>query len=230
MTRSRRTLADRSEQTRLPVLGGARVVDEAIAALRRAILAGDLTPGEKLSVPALSARLGVSRSPVREAVLALAAEGLAVENPRRGVAVAEIGPDEANAIHEAREPLEGLSARLAAERGPSDLPARLDAILAEQAKAIADHDEGCFFDTNAAFHATVAAAASNPELVRLLGTLEGRMALALRRVAAKPGHREAALQEHMTVVDAIRRRNGEAAEASMRSHLAATRVRRTLSP
>lgn len=209
----------------LPLLSGERVVDGAVAALRRAILAGDLSPGEKLSVPALSARLGVSRSPVREAVLALAAEGLAVESPRRGVVVAAIGPEEAYAIHEAREPLEGLSARLATERGQAGLLARLDAILAEQASAIAGQDEDGFFLTNAAFHAAIADAAGNPELVRLLESLEGRMALALRSVAAKQRHRDAALREHRTITDAIRRRDGAAAEAAMRSHIAATRAR-----
>ena len=72
----------------LPVLVGSRVVDEATAALRGAILSGDLSPEEKLSV--LSLCLGVSRSPVREGVLALSAEGLAVESPRRSVVVAEV--------------------------------------------------------------------------------------------------------------------------------------------
>ena len=209
----------------LPILIGSRVVDEATAALRGAILSGDLSPGEKLSVPALSLRLGVSRSPVREAVLALAAEGLAVESPRRGVVVAEIGPGDADAIHEARGPLEGLVARLAAERGPDDLAARLAAILAEQSAAVQAGDEEGFFRTNAAFHAAIATASGNAELPRLLGSLEGRMALALRRVAARAGHRDAALAEHGAVADAIARRDGDAAEAAMRAHLAATRAR-----
>lgn len=210
----------------MPVLGGARVVDEAVAALRWAILSGDLLPGERLSVPALSARLGVSRSPVREAVLALAAEGLAVESPRRGVVVAALGPGDADAIHEVRGPLEGLAARLAAERGPrGPLRDRLGAILGEQAAAVAAQDEHGFFRTNAAFHRAIAAGSGNPELLRLLGSLEGRMALALRRVAATPRHRRAALDEHRGVAEAVGAGNGDEAEAAMRAHLAATRRR-----
>lgn len=214
-----------TEGDSLPVLGAARVVDEAVAALRRAILAGDLRPGQKLSVPALALRLGVSRSPVREAVLALTAEGLAVESPRRGVVVAELGPKEAHEIHEARGPLEGFAARLAAERAPAGLATQLDAILAAQAKAVAAGDEDGFFRTNAEFHAAIAAACGNAELHRLLASLEGRMALALRHVAAQPGHRDSALAEHRAVAAAIRARDGEAAEAAMRAHLAATRAR-----
>ncbi|MCG7364457.1 GntR family transcriptional regulator [Roseomonas sp. ACRSG] len=211
----------------LPTIGPARVVDETVAALRRAILSGDLRPGQKLSVPALALRLGVSRSPVREAVLALTAAGLAVESPRRGVVVTELGPKETDAIHEARGSLEGFAARLAAERGPADLGERLDAILAEQAAAAAAADENEYFRTNAAFHAAVAAACDNAELQRLLASLEGRMALALRQVATRPEHRESAVAEHRKVVAAIKARDGSGAEAAMRAHLAATRRRVT---
>ncbi|MBI0539423.1 GntR family transcriptional regulator [Roseomonas sp. KE2513] len=209
----------------LPSIGPARVVDETVAALRQAILSGDLRPGQKLSVPALALRLGISRSPVREAVLALTAEGLAVESRRRGVVVTELGPKETDAIHEARGPLEGFATRLAAERGPVDLGERLDAILAEQAEAVAAGDEDGYFRTNAAFHRAIAAACDNAEIHRLLLSLEGRMALALRQVAARPGHRESGLEEHRKVVAAIKARDGSGAETAMRAHLAATRQR-----
>ncbi|WP_052401974.1 GntR family transcriptional regulator [Muricoccus aerilatus] len=209
----------------LPTIGPARVVDETVAALRQAILSGDLRPGQKLSVPALALRMGISRSPVREAVLALTAEGLAVESRRRGVVVTELGLKETDAIHEARGPLEGFATRLAAERGPADLGERLDAILAEQAEAVAAGDEDKYFRTNAAFHSAIAAACDNAEIYRLLVSLEGRMALALRQVAARPGHRESGIEEHRKVVAAIKARDGSGAEAAMRAHLAATRQR-----
>lgn len=211
--------------TSLRPLGAGRVVDEATSALREAILSGEIAPGEQLSVPALSARLGVSRSPVREAVLALAAEGLAVERPRRGVVAIELGPDDADAIHEVREPLEGLAARLAAARIDAASLDALKAVLAEQARQVAASDEAGFFRTNAQFHALIARASGNPELPRLLGSLEGRMALALRRVAARPGHRKSALAEHRAVLRALVEGDGAAAEAAMRAHLAATRTR-----
>ena len=209
----------------LPIIGATRVVDQTVTALRQAILSGDLRPGQKLSVPALALRMGISRSPVREAVLALTAEGLAVESPRRGVVVTELGPKETDAIHEARGPLEGFAARLAAERGASGLRGQLDEILAIQAGAVIVGDEKGYFRTNAAFHGTIAAACDNAELHRLLTSLEGRMALALRRVAARPGHRQNALAEHRAIAAAIGARDGDAAEATMRAHLVATRHR-----
>ena len=83
-----------------------RIVDSVHAALRAAILDGSLAPGQALSVPELSRQLDVSRSPVREAVLALVADGLAVEQPRRGAAVAEIAAADMLEIHEVREGVE----------------------------------------------------------------------------------------------------------------------------
>ncbi len=200
-------------------------MDGATARLREAILSGEIAAGDQLSVPALSARLGISRSPVREAVLAMAAEGLAVERPRRGVVAVEFGPEDADAVHEVRGPLEGLAARLAATRITPAALAGLRAILARQAAAVASGDDASSFAANALFHAAIAAAAGNPELPRLLGTLEGRMALALRRAAARPDHRAAALAEHQRVLEALERRDGDAAEAAMRGHLADTRAR-----
>jgi DNA-binding GntR family transcriptional regulator len=209
----------------LPAIGAARVVDETLAALRRAILSGELAPGQKLSVPALAERLGVSRSPVREAVLALTAEGLAVESPRRGAIVADLDPEAVDAIHEARSPLEAFAARLAAERGPDNLAGQLRTILDQQAVAVTTNDEDEYFRTNAAFHAAIATACGNIEIRRLLRALEGRMALALRRVAAQRSHRKSALAEHRAIVVAIAARDGDAAETAMRAHIAETRRR-----
>src|SRR6478609_5245849 len=88
-----------------------RIVDAVQESLRQAIFAGALRAGEALSVPELARRLNVSRSPVREAVLGLVAQGLAVEQPRRGVVVATIAADDLVAIHEVREFLEAGAAR-----------------------------------------------------------------------------------------------------------------------
>src|SRR3982750_1808061 len=103
--------------TELPLLdASARIVDTVQGALRQAIFQGTLRAGEPLSVPKLARRLNVSRSPVREAVLGLVAQGLAVEQPRRGVVVATVNPADLLAIHEIRVFVEACAARLAAQR------------------------------------------------------------------------------------------------------------------
>ena len=95
-----------------------------------------LAPGQALSVPELSRQLDVSRSPVREAVLALVADGLAVEQPRRGVAVAEIDAADMLEIHEVRECIEAQAARLCAERAGSAVLRKLAALLVRQGAVV----------------------------------------------------------------------------------------------
>ena len=103
----------------LPVLPSSRrIVDTVQAALRSAIFDGALRAGQALSVPELARQLNVSRSPVREAVLGLAAQGLAVEQPRRGVVVATVDPAALLAIHEVRIFLEAGATSLCAQRSP----------------------------------------------------------------------------------------------------------------
>src|SRR5262249_60184100 len=113
----------------------ARIVDAVQATLRSAILDGALRAGEQLSVPELARRLNVSRSPVREAVLGLVAQGLAVEQPRRGVVVATIAAEDLVAIHEVREFLEAGAARLCAKRIDKAGVEHLQQILAKHKPA-----------------------------------------------------------------------------------------------
>src|SRR6266542_1988805 len=139
--------------TDLPVLNAsARIVDTVQGALREAIFHGTLRAGEALSVPELARRLNVSRSPVREAVLGLVAQGLAVEQPRRGVVVATIAADDLVAIHEVREFVEAGAARLAAARIDKAGIDRLRRILAEQKRAVKDKDAAGYFRTNSELH------------------------------------------------------------------------------
>jgi DNA-binding GntR family transcriptional regulator len=123
-----------------------RIVDAVQDMLREAIFGGTLRAGEALSVPELARRLNVSRSPVREAVLGLVAQGLAIEQPRRGVVVATIAADDLVAIHEVREFLEAGAAQLCARRIERAGVDRLRCILAEQKRAVKDADG--YFRTN----------------------------------------------------------------------------------
>lgn len=200
-----------------------RIVDAVHAALRAAILDGSLAPGQALSVPELSRQLDVSRSPVREAVLALVAHGLAVEQPRRGVAVARIEAADMLEIHEVREGVEAQAARLCAERASPVALQQLAGLLQRQA-AIVDLDDALgWFQTNADFHRLVAAAAGNRRLSEMTLVLEGQMRLGLRQVSSDREQRRQGLGEHRAVLDAITGREPALAERLMREHIRRTR-------
>jgi len=207
----------------LPQLSPAtRIVDTVQDALRDAIFGGSLRAGEQLSVPELARRLNVSRSPVREAVLGLVAQGLAVEQPRRGVVVATIDVNDLVAIHEVREFLEAGAARLCARRIDKAGAERLRHILAEQKRAVKEKDAGGYFRTNSALHGAIAASAGNPRLEQIVRTLENQMRLALHRVASDERHIRSGYAEHQRIVDAIAGGDEPAADEAMRTHIAST--------
>ena len=207
-----------------------RIVDSVHAALRDAILDGSLAPGQALSVPELSRQLDVSRSPVREAVLALVAEGLAVEQPRHGVTVAEIDAADMLEIHEVREGVEGQAARLCAERAGPAVLSQLAALLQRQAGIVRRGDAPGWFRTNADFHRLVAAGASNRRLSEMVLVLEGQMCLGLRQVSSDQDQRRRGLSEHQAILAAITGREPDAAERLMREHIRRTRERLSMQP
>lgn len=204
----------------LPALKPAgRIVDSVHAALRAAILDGGLSPGQALSVPELSRQLDVSRSPVREALLALVADGLAVEHPRRGVSVVEVDTSDLLEIHEVREGVEAQAARLCAERATDATLRRLADILLQQRTIVERDNAFGWFKTNAEFYGTIAGGAGNRRLSEVLLTLEAQMRLGLRQVSSDQEQRRRGIAEHQAILHAITKRDPDAAELTMRDHI-----------
>jgi DNA-binding GntR family transcriptional regulator len=201
-----------------------RVVDTVRETLREAILAGRLLPGQKLSVPELARQMGVSRSPVREAILQLVAEGLAVERSRRGVVVAKFSMRDLREIYEIREVLETLAVRLAAQRIRPEQLRAMWAVLEQQHQAIESHNPQLYSQTNQQFHTLISQSSGNPRLHRILALLFGEMQLAFRTLSHSPAHTMRGHQEHRQIVEALEARNPCAAEAAMRVHLTNTRL------
>jgi DNA-binding GntR family transcriptional regulator len=200
-----------------------RTVDAVREALQTAIRRGELKPGDALSVPELARRLNVSRSPVREAVLHLVADGFAVEAPRRGVALRTLDERDLAQIHEMREVLEGLAARRCAAAPPPGLLDALEALLARERDAVKRLDAAGYADTNARFHAAIARASGNDRLTDSLTRLANQMALALADNAASPAVMTKGHAEHRAVLRAIAAGKPEAAELAMRGHIARNR-------
>jgi DNA-binding GntR family transcriptional regulator len=143
-------------------------VDTVYERLREAILTGEIEPGEKLSVPALAQKLAVSRSPIVAAVQRLTQDGLAVEEPRRGAVVTIISVPELIRLYEIREVLEGLAARLAAERATEENIAGMAAVLERHEAAVNPDDQQTRMLENVNFHRLIRDAAQHPELVKWL--------------------------------------------------------------
>ncbi|HUG79588.1 MAG TPA: GntR family transcriptional regulator [Burkholderiales bacterium] len=206
-----------------PLTPASRLADAVYVALRQAILDLRLKPGTPLNVPELARRFNVSRSPVREAVQQLRSEGLAEERPWKGSVVVSLGFEDAMDVHDMRGALEGLAARRAALRAdPADVAA-MRAVLDEQALAVEALDAQAYAATNQEFHRAISRISSTHHLARTLSHLYGLAQVAIQRAAFTPGHIEKGYAEHVAILDAVRRRDADGAEAQMRAHFARTR-------
>lgn len=193
---------------------------DAYATVRAILLDGERhAPGDKISVEALAQELGVSRSPLWAAISRLEAEGLVEVRPRQGVFMPAFRADEVRDIARAREALEGMVARRAAAQADEAQIAVMADSIDRQAQAIAAQDRAGYASANQHFHEALLAAAGSPTLSRLLHALYGQMMAMCGRRPFSFDQLARNRGEHVAVLDAIRRRDGDRADAMARQHV-----------
>jgi len=191
--------------------------EEVVAnAIRRAILRGTFKPGEKLDQQELAENLGVSRSPVREALRTLAAEELVTNIPHRGAIVTERSQTELKELLFMRLLLEGSAARRAA-------PNIEDAHLRHLEKIMSDAEEATDFEEilelNNDFHTTIYSAYDQPHQIRVIQMWRNKVAPYNRIYLDVPGCREKAWADHYRIYEACVERDGARAEQETKLHL-----------
>jgi DNA-binding GntR family transcriptional regulator len=187
--------------------------------LKNRILTGRLPPGGRLRETALAADLGVSRTPVRDALRRLEQDGLIV--PAAGSAYEVFSPSRADMLHvyEARAAIEGGAARIAATRGAPAACADMEQVLTAMRRAYASHDSPGLIELDTGFHELLVAASGNPVLEELhtrLRTRLGQMRSASGDVTERGPE---ILEQHGAIIRALRTRNPETAEAAARAHI-----------
>ena len=189
--------------------------ESAYARIRAAIRDGGLAPGERLTEVDLAARFGVSRTPVRQAIARLEAEGLLTHEPRRGLTVTRPDHQQVVELYVMREVLEGAAARLAAQHASDTEIAAMAEIVDGEPAAFGD--AAALAAVNQRLHGLLYLAAHNRYLLRSLDQLAATMAL-LPSLLGQGGRAEGAHAEHRTLLAALRLRDGDAAEAAAREH------------
>ncbi|OFX27841.1 MAG: hypothetical protein A2Z07_01740 [Armatimonadetes bacterium RBG_16_67_12] len=192
------------------------VVEDAI---EEAILDQKLPEGGALTEADLAAALGVSRSPVRDALKRLAYKGLVQSRGRRGFSVATFSRDQIADFFSIREALEGLAARLAAERIRDDELAGLRRHLDHAEREQASKRDLGYPAAEGDFHWMIARAARSPQLDATMEPIQARLRLLRRRSGATRERARQALTEHRAILSAIERRNADEAEILMRAHI-----------
>jgi DNA-binding GntR family transcriptional regulator len=197
--------------------------EQAREVIRASIVGGELIPGEVYSATALSSRLGVSQTPVREAMLDLANDGLVGPVRNRGFRVLTVADADLDEISELRKMIEVPAVRLVVEKASNADFDALEAALAPLEQAAARNDLAGFLRADRDFHLALLSLAGNRRLVRLVGQLRDQARLTGLKAIADSGLLFSSAEEHKLILDALRARDVRYAETLVRRHLDHTR-------
>lgn len=200
-----------------------RLVDEAALSLREAILSGHLAQGTRLRQVELAGQLGISRTPLREALMKLEQEGLIELLPAGGLRVKLLNLDEAVELYDIREVLDGLAARLAAQRIADSDVRDLERSLGRMEECLASQDAHRWFVAHVAFHDTIFRASGNGRLRGLSSVVRLSIQHFHPLLLTTENRLKEAYHQHREIFEAIARHDAEAAERLARAHIASAK-------
>lgn len=207
-------------------VGAVTLADQLLNTLQKAIVEGDIEPGEKLSEPDLARRFGTSRGPLRDALRRLEARRLVSTTPNAGARIVSLSIDQLIELYQVREALEGMTCRLASSHMTDAEVADLDELLDTHEREIERQQGREYFQQHGDldFHFRIASACGN-ELLRTTLCVDHYhlMRMYRNKFSTSSGRPQRALFEHRRIFDAIKDRDGELAEILMRRHIQAAR-------
>ncbi len=187
--------------------------------IRGAIISGALRPGERLMEVQMAERLGVSRTPIREAIRKLELEGLVVMVPRKGAYVADLSIKDITDVLEIRAALEGLAAGLASLRISDEEIEELETAAMKFHKAIENDNFDAMIQHDIEFHEIIFRATRNEKLVQLSSNLREQVQRFREIYISKANKSKDLAREHYEIADAISKRNIDSAEKLARKHI-----------
>ena len=193
--------------------------DVVFQTLREAILRGELKPGERLMELQLAAQLGVSRTPIREAIRMLEQEGLAVTVPRKGAEVAKMTLKGMEDVLEIREALDILACQLACDRITEELLVALEEKKKAFEASLETKDVKVIADADISFHDVIYDATGNPKLIALLNNLREQIYRYRVEYLKKVENYPILIQEHDDIYQALVKHHREDATEAIRVHV-----------
>ena len=193
--------------------------DKAYEHLRQAILGGDLPVGTIIAETKVAEDLGISKTPVRQALQLLRTEGLLEVGPRRQLVVRGFSAAHRNEVLRVREALEEIAVETACRVISVDDIDMLRLLLLRQGRAADAYDENAFLVLDEEFHVLIAKSANLPIVARLLEQMRGFARIMRLGKTQPPEHLQDILVEHTRIVDAIEKRDVVAAQAALHEHL-----------
>jgi DNA-binding GntR family transcriptional regulator len=187
--------------------------------LREAIISGNLRPGERLMELQLAEEMGVSRTPVREAIRKLELEGLVIMVARRGAYVSDLSIRDIAETFEIRAALESMAAGLAAQRITPDELEQLERALVKIGESIEKNSMEEIIRSDEEFHAILFCASRNQRLSQIVSNLREQIARFRATSLSTPGRFKAVFQEHKNIVEAISERDSTLAQNLAKEHI-----------
>ena len=187
--------------------------------LREAILKGELKPGERLMELQLASKLGVSRTPIREAIRMLEQEGLAVTIPRRGAEVAKMTEKDMNDVLQVREALDELAVSIACELITEEELKKLKKATETFEKALSTGNIKQIAEADIEFHDIIYQASRNPKLVNILNNLREQIYRYRIQYLKDENNYANLLEEHREILEGLSKKDKELVSNSMRKHV-----------
>ena len=191
-------------------------------ALLEEISAGELAPGQRLDEVGLADRFGASRTPVREALSRLTAQGILVQGEKRGVFVAEYSREVLSQIFEAMHEIEAACARIVSQRLNFLSRSEIEAAQAECVAAAEAGDRPAYLRANEEFHQSIYRATGNPYMAEIASEFRRRTGPFRAKKFADRADLIASAESHMDLINDIFSQDGATASKGMRSHMAAS--------
>ena len=188
-------------------------------ALKTEIIKGSLKPGTKLSEGKIAEQMGVSRTPVREALKELAAEGFVKMNPNQAVVVSNASVEDVQEVLQIRGVLEGLAARLVAPIINREEVKELEKYLKQMEYCISKDDALAFSEMDAEFHELILNICGNNRLIQFRKNLSDQAHRYRIRSLNIPGRLKYSLKEHRDIVEALKRKDSEQADRLSQKHV-----------
>lgn len=187
--------------------------------LREAILRGDLVPGERLMELQLASKLGVSRTPIREAIRMLEQEGLAITIPRKGAIVAGMTEKDMQDVLEIREALEELSVQVACDKITDEEIEELRKNMKSFEHSLGNGDLKEMAQADVEFHDVIYRATDNPKLISMLNNLREQMYRYRVEYLKNPQNHDQLLKEHESIYEGILEKDKDAVTEMIRRHI-----------
>ncbi len=187
--------------------------------LRNAIITGELQPGERLMETQLGERLGVSRTPIREAIRKLELEGLVVMVPRKGAQVAQFTEKDIQDVLEVRGALEALAAKIACKRMDDRAFLKLQLAIAEYSYAAKNKDLEMMIEKDVEFHEIIVGATQNDKLIQIFNNLREQVNRYRITYLKNTEDAESVQAEHLEILEALKNKDEELASSLASKHI-----------